>query len=138
MRLKMGACRFTHACAIPEKNACLQLLLVETVLHEIADTDDAFRSLSPITGRLRIRPAVIVASTASTRSGERQLRMGVDIIFGHRRDIEAEHCGTVSGRRVDEVSLRKYLDRFHPPILDYQGAGAIKAEDDVGRHRATD
>ena len=38
-----------------------------------------FSSLSSITGKWRIRAVVIVASTASTRSEERQLIMRVDI-----------------------------------------------------------
>jgi hypothetical protein len=40
-------------------------------------------------------------------------------------DFQAEHRGTVPSRSVDEVPLREYADRFHPPIFDHQGANAM-------------
>jgi len=36
--------------------------------------------------------------------------------------------GAVSGHRADEVALREYADRLHPPILHYQGADAMLSE----------
>jgi hypothetical protein len=40
-------------------------------------------------------------------------------------NLKAEYGGTLSGDGVDEVSLREYADRFHPPILHHQGADAM-------------
>src|SRR5271165_1929217 len=38
---------------------------------------------------------------------------------------DTEHRGTVSSHSVDEVPLREYANRFHPPVFNYQGANAM-------------
>jgi hypothetical protein len=43
-------------------------------------------------------------------------------------DLKAEYGGAVSGHGVDEVSLREYADRFHPQILNHQGADAMLSQ----------
>ena len=45
--------------------------------------------------------------------------------FGRARWLLLYLVGAVSGHSVDEVPLREYADRFHPPILYYQGANAM-------------
>jgi hypothetical protein len=105
-----------------KKNACLQLLLVETVLHQIADADDPpqFALLDdrkvPDPSRRHCRKDGIYAIRGTTTQDGRRHQFF---------DIKAEYCVTVSGHRVDEVPLGKYADRFHPPILDDQGADAM-------------
>jgi hypothetical protein len=43
-------------------------------------------------------------------------------------DLKAEYGGAVSRDRIDEVPLRKYAYRFHPPILDDQGADTMLSQ----------
>jgi hypothetical protein len=43
-------------------------------------------------------------------------------------DVKAKYCGAVARHRVDEVPLREYADRFHPSILDDQGADAMLSQ----------
>jgi hypothetical protein len=42
--------------------------------------------------------------------------------------LKLEYGGAVSGHRVDEVPLREYADRFHPAILNHQGADAMLSQ----------
>src|ERR1700730_8302935 len=96
------------------KNARFQLLAAEPVLHQVADTDDALQ-LAALDHR------------EVTNSRRRHCRKhGIDAIGGAagedgRRhqllDLKAEHGGTVTDYRLDEVPLREDADRFHPPVL---------------------
>src|SRR6266850_8060568 len=105
-----------------QKNTRLQLLLVEAVLHEITDTHDALQ-------------LVVLDNRQVTDTRYRHCpKHGIHAIGGatgtHGRrhqllDLKAQCGGAVSGHGVDEVPLREYADRFHPPILYYQGANAM-------------
>ena len=108
-----------------EKNTRLQLLLIETVLHQIADTHDTpqlvvldNRKVTDSSCRHCCKHGIDAIGRTTTQDGARHQLL----------DVKVEYCGTVSGDRVDEVSLREYPDRFHPPILDDQGADAVLGE----------
>src|SRR5208283_474836 len=113
-----------HARDVAE-NARLQFLLVEAVLHQIADADDALH-------------LAVLDNREVTDARRRHCRKhGIDAIGGatgedgcrHQLlDLEAEHGGAVSGYRLDEVPLREYADRFHPPVLHDQGTDAMLSQ----------
>src|SRR5262245_25552622 len=105
-----------------EKNTGFQLLLVEAVLHEVTDAHDALQ-------------LVVLDHRQMADPRDRHCRKhGIHAIGGatgeHRRrhqllHLKPEYGGAVPGHRIDEVALRKYAHRFHPAILDYQGADAM-------------
>jgi hypothetical protein len=105
-----------------EKNARFQLLLVKAVLHEVTDTNDALQ-------------LIVLYNRQVTNSCDRHCReRGIHAIGGAtgadgRRhqllDRKAQHGAAASGNRVDEIPLREYADRLHPPILYDQGADAM-------------
>jgi hypothetical protein len=108
-----------------EENTRLQLLLVEPVLHQIADTHDA------------PQPAVLDDRKVTDPSRRHGCEDSVDAVRGATTedrcrhqflDIKAEYGVTLPGHRVDEVPLGEDADRFHPPILDDQGADAVLGE----------
>src|SRR6266481_6482262 len=107
------------------KNACFQLPLVEAVLHQITDTHDALQ-LAVLDDRQVTDPryrhcrkhGIHAIGGTTTEDGRRHQLL----------HLKAEYGGAVSGHRVDEVPLREYADRFHPPILHDQGADAMLSQ----------
>src|SRR6516164_1399780 len=120
-----GACTHcnsgTHAREI-EKNTCFQLLCVEAVLYQIADTYDALQlivldnwQVTDPRYRHSRKHGIYAIGGAATEDRRRHQLL----------DIKAEYCGAVSGDRIDEVPLREDADWFHPSILYDQGADAM-------------
>src|SRR5580704_12741547 len=114
----------THARDIA-KNARFQLLFVEAVLHQIADADDAlqlvtldYREVTDARRRHRRKHGIDAIGGAAGEDGRRHQLL----------DLKAEHGGTVTGYRLDEVPLREDADRFHPPVLHDQRADAMLSQ----------
>jgi hypothetical protein len=107
------------------KNACFQLLRVEAVLHQITDTYDALQLVL-----LDHRQVTDPRYCHSRKHGIHAI--GGATTEDRRRhqllNIKAEHRGAFSSNRVDEVALREYADRFHPPIFHHQGADAMLSQ----------
>src|SRR5580693_1741463 len=114
----------THARDIA-KNARFQLLFVKAVLYQIADADDAlqlvtldYREVTDARRRHRRKHGIDAIGGAAGEDGRRHQLL----------DLKAEHGGTVTGYRLDEVPLREDADRLHPPILHHEGADAVLSQ----------
>src|SRR6516225_12188978 len=122
-----GACTHcnsgTHAREI-EKNTCFQLLCVEAVLYQIADTYDALQLIVLDNWQVtdpRYRHSrkhgihAIGRATAEDRRRHQLL------------DIKAEYCGAVSGHRVSCTvsgsALRAAVSDWQHPEEPFAGAG---------------
>jgi hypothetical protein len=105
-----------------EKHTCLQFLLVETMFDQIADANDApqlvvfdNRQMTDPSRRHCRKHGIGAIRGAAAQDGRRHQFL----------DFKAEYRGAIPGDRVDKVSLREDADRFHPAILDDQGADAM-------------
>src|ERR1700735_1135430 len=119
-----------------KENVRLQFLLIEAVLHQIADADDAFESVAvdhrqvADAGPRHRRPRG-VHTIRRVAAYDRRGHQFADLVFERRRAL--------AGDRSDKIALREDADRLHPAFFDNQGADAPlhqlvhRAFDAVGR-----